>query len=325
MTVANPLPETPVSALTQASIDGSGVFDVLMRATKAHLEQEFSKNRIKGPEFATVYLGALQSTMQTALAFLAQSKKMELEAQLLEQQILLADRENQKAQAQLLQIQAQTLQIEKQTLAVDSQILQTTAQTALVQQQKTNLVDELLTATEQRKKIVQDVVNLAAQKLQLDAQTSQATQQTANLVTQKAQVEAQTLLINQQTSNALTENTTQIKQQCKLSAEFDVLMETKVKTATETSLLAQKVATEKAQITALGVDDNSVIGKQKLLYGAQTTGYQRDAEQKAAKLLVDTWTVRRTTDEGTVADATNMLNDSAVGRAVTKLLSGVNA
>ena len=91
------------------------------------------------------------------------------------------------------------------------------------------------------------------------------------------------------------------------------------------TLLGQKVQTEKAQTVALGVDDNSVIGRQKLLYKAQTDGFQRDAEQKTAKLLVDSWNVRRTTDEGTVADSTNMLNDATIGRAVKKLMAGVEA
>lgn len=311
MTVANPLPETPVSALTQASIDGTGVFDALMRATKVHLEQEFNKNRIKGPEFATVYLGALQSTMQTALAFMAQAKKQELEAMLLEKQVALADVQLQQGQAQLLQIQAQTAQIEKQTLAVDTQILQTQAQTALVEQQKTNLAAEAL--------------NIPKQGLLVDAQAAVQTQQQLNLESQKLQIEAESALTTQKTTNAVTENTVLVATECKLKAEFDVLMETKLKTATETTLLAQKTATEKAQITALGVDDNSILGKQKALYAAQTDGFKRDAEQKAAKLMVDTWNVRRTTDEGTVADATNMLNDAAVGRAVTKLLVGVGA
>lgn len=154
--MATTIPETPVSALTQATVNGSGVFDVLMQATKAHLEQEFSKNRIKGPEYATVYLGALQSTMQTALAFLAQGKKLELEAQLLDKQIALAELENQKAQAQLLQIQAQTAQIEKQGLLIDAQKLQAAAQTALIEQQKANAV-------------IEGTV-LAAQKCKLDAE-----------------------------------------------------------------------------------------------------------------------------------------------------------
>ena len=90
-------------------------------------------------------------------------------------------------------------------------------------------------------------------------------------------------------------------------------------------MLAWKTTTEKAQTTALGVDADSVIGKQKALYGAQTSGFTRDAEQKAADLMTKTWMARRTTDEATVADGVNMLNDAAVGRAVNKLLSGVGA
>ena len=55
-----------IANLTQATVDGTGVFDVLMRANKAHLEAEFAKGRIKGSEYATVYLGSLQAVLQTA-------------------------------------------------------------------------------------------------------------------------------------------------------------------------------------------------------------------------------------------------------------------
>ena len=110
-----------------------------------------------------------------------------------------------------------------------------------------------------------------------------------------------------------------------MDAEFDLLQTTNLKTVEEKQLLLWKTNTEKAQTLNAGVDDNSVIGKQKALYAAQTSGFTRDAEQKAAKVMVDSWNVRRTTDEGTVADGTNMLNDAAVGRAVNRLLSGVGA
>jgi hypothetical protein len=279
-----------VADLTQATLEGSGVFDVLMRANKAHLEAEFNKNRIKGAEYATVYLGSLTQVMQTALAFLLAKEKTDLEAQLLQKQILLAQTQIDKATAEKLQVEAQTL---------------------LINQQRTNLIAE--------------AANIPKQGLLIDANKAQVTQQTENLVSQKAQIIAQTELTAQQKINAITENTVLIAQECKLRAEFDLIMANVVKSGQETSLLTQKVATEKAQVTALGVDDNSVIGKQKILYQAQTDGFKRDAEQKAAKLMVDTWNVRRTTDEGTVADSTNNLNDVAVGRAVTKLLAGVQA
>lgn len=218
---------TEIADLTQATLDGTGVFDVLMRANKAHLEAEYAKNRIKGPEYATVYLGSLESVMNTALQFLLQKDQAALQAQLIAKQI--------------------------------------------------------------------------------------------------EKLEAEIRLVDQQTENAAIEAEVLRAQKCKLQAEFDVLVQSKLKTSAEVTLLAQKTQTEKAQTVAAGVDADSIIGRQKALYQAQTSGFQRDAEQKAAKLMVDSWNVRRTTDEGTVADGTNMLNDAAVGRAVQKLLTGVGA
>lgn len=209
-----------ISELTAGTLTGTGVFDVLMRAVKAQLDDQFALGRIKGTEYSTVYLGSLDLAMQNGLAFLLQQRKNDLEAQLVQKQI------------------------------------------------------ELTT---------------------------------------------------QQVLNAVTEGRVLSATVCKLQAEFDLTQATTLKSAEELALLAQKTATERAQTTEIGVDDNSVIGKQKALYAAQTAGFARSAEQQAAKLLADTWSVRRTTDEATVADTTNMLNDATVGRTITKLLAGVGA
>jgi hypothetical protein len=280
-----------VSDLTQATLSGTGIFDVLMRANAAHLESEFAKGRIKGPEYSTVYLGSLTQVMQTALQLLLTKDKTMLEADLLTKQIALADKEILKATATIAQLEAQTL---------------------LINQQKANAIA--------------DSLNIPKQGLLIDANKAQTTQQTLNLTSQKLQVEAQTALTTQQKANAVLEGNVLVATECKLKAEFDVLQSTNLKTTQETGLLAQKTATERAQVTALGVDDNSVVGRQKQLYQAQTSGFTRDAEQKAAKVLVDTWNVRRTTDpDSAPADTNNNLNDAVVGRVVTKLLAGVGA
>ena len=286
-----------VNDLTQASLEGTGVFDVLMRANKAHLEAEFSKNRIKGPEYSTVYLGALESVMQTALQFLLQKDRNLLEAQLLEQQILIAQQEVLKAQAEVALVNAQIAKMERDD--------------ALVAQQILNLQAEIL--------------NIPKQGALIDSQKEVQDQQKLNLISEEARITAQISQINQQTSNAVIEADVLRGQKCKLDAEFDVLLQSKLKTAAEVTLLGQKTQTEKAQTIAMGVDTDSVIGRQKVLYAVQAAGFERDAEQKAADLMLKTWMTRRTTDEATVADATNMLHDPAVGRAVNKLLSGVNA
>ena len=255
---------TPITLpqLTEATTTGTGVFDVLMKANKAHLEQEFTKGRIKGAEYATVYLGSLEAVMQNALQFLLQKDKVALDAELVKQQVELAKAELLIKQVGLEKTRAELTILEKTVL-------------------KTNAEVELLTA--------------------------------------------QAAMVRAQTANEALQGNVLIAQECKLRAEYDVLLSTNLKTKEETALLLWKTNTEKAQTLALGVDDNSVIGKQKALYGAQTDGFKRDAEQKAAKLMADTWSVRRTTDEATVADATNKLNDATVGRAIEKLLNGIGA
>lgn len=233
--------EITIDSLTTGALNGTGVFDALMRAAKVHLDGEFNADRIRGPEYSTVYLGQLESSMSTALNFLATRQKIGLEAQLLELQVELAGVEIQKANATLLQI------------------------------------------------------------------------------------EAQTELIKQQKDNAAVENAVLMAQECKLRAEYDLTLQTTAKAAGETALLAQKHATERAQVLGTGVDEDSVVGRQKRLYQAQTDGFTRDAEQKTAKLLIDTWSARRMSDDGTQVDGVNKLDDATIGRAVTKLLAGVGA
>ena len=210
----------PLSDLTEAKVTGTGAFDVLMKAAKAHLDEEWSKNRIRGAEYSQVYLGSLTAILDSSVQFLLQKDKYAREADL---------------------------------------------------------------------------------------------------------IQAQIDLIRQQIVNAEVENRVLEATVCKLKAEYDLLLEQRLKTVEETGLLAQKKVTERAQTVEAGVDDNSVIGKQRKLYQAQADGFVRDAEQKVAKLMADTWNVRRTTDEGTVADGTNRLDDASIGRAISKLLAGVGA
>ena len=115
-----------------------------------------------------------------------------------------------------------------------------------------------------------------------------------------------------------------IREQCKLAAEYDVLVGNIAKTAAETAYFEQRMVTEKAQTDGTVINPNSVIGTQNTLYKNQAEGFLRNAEQQTAKLLVDSWQIRRSTDDSTQANTTNKLDDAHVGKAVTKLLQGVN-
>lgn len=255
--------------LTEAKVSGEGVFDTLMRGMVGHLELEFNKNRLRGADYAQVYLSSLTPVLQNAVVFLLQKDEAANKANLVQAQIDLT-----KLQGELIQ-----LEIAREELTRE-----------LIQAQVDRIRREIVTMD-----LTDDLIS--AQILQQKAVTTNTVQELENL---KAQ-------------------------ECLLKAQYDLAMLNKLQTTAQTTLIQQKTATEKAQTVETGVDDNSVIGRQKILYKAQSDGFQRDAEQKAAKLLVDTWNVRRTTDEGTVVDTVNMLNDATIGRAITNMLAGVNA
>lgn len=188
-----------IGDLTDGDIDGSGTFDLMMKSVKSHLQEEYNTGRIKGSDYATVYLGAIQTTMDRALSY-------------------------------------------------------------------------VMTHDEEDAKI----------------RVADATQ-------------------------------------CKLDAEFDVLVLQAVKVTAETNLLNQRKITEVAQTNGTAVTSDSLLGKQIALFQKQADGFTRDAEQKAAAIMADTWNIRRTTDEGTVWDEVNHFQDSDVGRVIIKMIDGIGA
>ena len=179
-----------LAKLTSASAAGVGVFDVLMRSVKAQLDAEYQANRIKGSEYATVYLGSLQAVLQTSLQMVLAQEKTNLEIQVLEKELLLRD------------------------------------------QQVT-------------------------------------------------------------------------------------------RTNKEIEVLEQKRLTELAQVESTGVDADSIIGRQKALYEAQTLGFGQEAKHKAAQLMISTYNIRRTTAEDEPANVDNKLMDEFIGAAVGEMFESV--
>lgn len=96
----------------------------------------------------------------------------------------------------------------------------------------------------------------------------------------------------------------------KVGADITALQE---RTASEVQLLEQKTATELANTsnvipTTIGIDSTGaarttfnkaspydsvgIVGKQQQLYAAQAAGFERDAEQKLAKIYVDAFSIQ---------------------------------
>jgi len=108
----------PLSELTlgATSVSGTGVFDQLMLAFKAHLDVEFAAHRIKGADYAQVYLGGMQAAMQNAVAFTLGKQQADKQADLLAQQIILTGSQNAIAIKEALKVIADTTLTDSQNL-----------------------------------------------------------------------------------------------------------------------------------------------------------------------------------------------------------------
>jgi hypothetical protein len=226
---------------------------------------------------------ALEVVAQTSNT-LKQIEIANVEIDIKQQQVLVTIEEVAIAKAKLVNIPKEGLQL--------------TAQTALVGQQKANLIAE--------------ASNIDKQGNQLIAQTALVGQQKVNLAAEVANIPKQGALLDKQSSDLVQATLNKVK-------EALVLDKQAAKLVTEKSLLDSKILTEEAQYRDAvgGIAVTGVIGKQKLLYAAQTNGFARDAEQKLAKIIVDTWNVRRTTDSTTNPELTG-LTDVDIKRVLTQ-------
>ena len=76
--------------------------------------------------------------------------------------------------------------------------------------------------------------------------------------------------------------------------------------------------------TVDGLKIAGTIGKQKEIYAAQAKGFKDSALQSAAKTMIDTWSVRRTTDESTLTSPESKLYDGNIGNAIQEMFTSLN-
>ena len=67
--------------------DGTGVFDIIMKAANENIKIQNQTSRITGAEYAEVYLGTMQSAISEAMKFLLAKEITEKEISLKEEQI----------------------------------------------------------------------------------------------------------------------------------------------------------------------------------------------------------------------------------------------
>lgn len=310
--------------LKEVNID-DGVFDALIDNVEKHLEVQFSKTRITGPQYAEVYLGAIQTAMSQAIQFALGLRTANAQAAFIEAQTLT------EAQRLLTEVQNTALTTEQKNLIL-AQIAQVNAETALTTQKTATEVNEtakrlnevdLVAAQEalvvqQRLTEIQTTALVTSQKTKTDEEKA--------LLTQKILTEVQeTLLVTANTAKTNSEKLRVDAETTLLGSKNNTEIATELKVDAETALLAEKQATEYAQThdTALvgGLPVAGIVGAQTVLYERQADGFLRDAEQKLTKIITDQWSVQRSTDTGLTAPTE--FADTSINAIVAKAKTGI--
>ena len=177
-----------------------------------------------------------------------------------------------------------------------------------------------ITQTDYGQVYVSALNNTLGQAIQFLLTKDQAALQAATLAAQyeKIALEKQILELQKQ---QLTLQLAQLEQQT-LLIKSQILTD-----AAQRGLIEQKTVTEIAQTqdnptSNVSTGYSGVVGKQNALYAAQTTGFARDAEQKAAKLALDILATQLSTDDSMTVANTNM-HPAAIGALVQKLATGI--
>ena len=98
-----------ITDVTTGAINGTGVFDKLMSTVKAHITEEYDKGRIKGQDYATVYLGSIQSVLQQSIEYVLREKMTEA-------QIAGMEKETELKEYDLTSIKPKELEIKQKEL-----------------------------------------------------------------------------------------------------------------------------------------------------------------------------------------------------------------
>lgn len=260
--------EILISNVTTIDLNGTGTFDTITQAFAKRLDEQWSESRLRGTEYANVYLGLMNTAMQQAIAF---------------------ELGKQEAAAQADLIIAQKNKVVKETALLDLEELKLAAELALINAQVT-------LAGKGVEKIIAEIALMDRSLINEELKGLILIEERLKIIAETARINSEKLGVDQATTNAQITATNLLRNQ--------------EKTEAETELLRTKKFTEQAQYVDVvnGEPVVGIIGKQKNLYQAQTDGFKRDAEQKLAKIMSDSWVARRSTDEAENPAGTGLTN-----------------
>ena len=269
--------------LTTGALNGKGLFDLLMGATKEHLMEEFNAQRLRGTDYSKVYLGSMESALGNSVQYLigmglidAQLEKLAAETALakfqLEKEKQLLPLEIEKVHADIDLTKAQIRGTEAQIRLTEEQIKR---EKELLPLQKSQITAEVARTEAQTRQINEQVklIPYEIQKIQKDIEATTA---------QIAKLEKDKLLIQEQI------NESKFRVQYLLPAEKSQLEAQTRKLDQEKDLVIAKTAETTKNLL--------VLDKQINLLQEQAAAYDKEIAVKRDKIQADSWSAKAVAD-----------------------------
>lgn len=333
------IPAEVSNIMAQSSLTTTQKDSVIQEMTKIPVEIEVLQAQKAQVSTETLLI---EENIKRAIAELA---KTPVEVEILRKQALQIDAETAFTGKRADQITAELDKIPLELSLLEKQITQSTSTIAQIDANTDRVVKETL------QKLPIEVANLGKQGVHMDAETALTTNQSALSAAQASKVPVEIeytqaqiahmskqnlilekdldlkqgqLLIQIQEIEIAKQNLEISKQELEIKREqIETAKATTASSLAQAKLYDEKVITEKAQTKAGIAEVGSVINLNNQVLQAQSDGYKRDAEQKTAKLFLDTW-IASYSDGDREANESNGLFDPNIGKVVAKLLQGIN-
>ncbi len=326
--------------------DGTGVFDVLIQAVERHVEEQYTEGRLAGTDYATVYLGSMQSVLAQSVQFLLNEQQADKQAELIAEQIVseqkkneaggLIDLEKQKIQEQIDLIIAQTAaEYEKisasqqdsvrRNLLNSKEVIRVDKETELVISQNSEL-------------LLNGPIDRSLKTEQTVATTSGALDKTNETNAQVALINAQELKVQSETLHERFMAIGKLDKEQGFDVTYDLTGAISAITTGSGGLIDEQILKAQEEIDLLQSRDleqlaattrmDNESSEKVLLLQAQTLGFKTDAKQKLMKQLYEGYAINTTTageiPTGAPSGATGTKLDAVANDILDDLGSTVN-
>lgn len=284
---------TDIVTKAAAGTPGTGIFDLLMENINLYLQQEYNSGRITGAEYATVYLGALDSVLNQAVAFGLTRQEADKKAELLNVQISEANERIEEVTSRTAKnyedIKASQEKTLRENLLNNSVITKITEETDLIIAQEAEVLSktarESLESENRIASLNHDISIKAEQNFKLNEQNGIPT------INYKYYVNG---------TDGATTTTTNLS-----NVVGPVLGTSMVAGAGESIVSLEK----------------EILKSKDLLVEAQTLGFKSDTKQKVLKLMTDGYAVNLSVS-GT-ANVPEAVQDASIDQLVQEILDDV--